>query len=65
MPTPCNIAQHGAQTNATCCAKHVGTTLHGVLVSVTCIQSALRDLNGVLLTCDKLVLRDQTIRNLL
>ena len=26
MPTSCNIAQHGEQTNATCCAHHVGTT---------------------------------------
>ena len=35
MPTSCNTAQHGAQTNATCCAQHVGTTycvrLHGPL----------------------------------
>ena len=35
MPTSCNIAQHGVQTNATCCAQHVGTTccvrLHGPL----------------------------------
>ena len=33
MPTSCNIGQHGVQTNATCCAQHVGTTccvrLHG------------------------------------
>ena len=26
MPTSCNIAEHGVQTNATCCAQHVGTT---------------------------------------
>ena len=24
--TYCNIAQHGVQTNAICCAQHVGTT---------------------------------------
>ena len=33
MPTSCNIAQHGVQTNATCCTQHVGTAccihLHG------------------------------------
>ena len=35
MPTSCNIGQHGVQTNATCCAQHVGATccirLHGPL----------------------------------
>ena len=35
MPTSCNIAQHGVQMNATCCAQHVGTTCWAQHVSAT------------------------------
>ena len=30
MPTSCNIAQHGVQTNATCCAQHVAFLCTGL-----------------------------------
>ena len=42
MLTSYNIAQHGVQTNATCCAQHVGATccvrLHGPYRTEHCIQ---------------------------